>query len=215
MIRENTIHPTQLWFCTRLLITLLLRLQWTPHLHLSMSTSRLRQVCTQHQFQCLSTLRLRLQWTPHLHLSVSTFVSGEYAAPAPDDYIAPAPTVLHEIRWGAMPWGDLRSYAMWYVWVESAFGDASGTAAHLLQAGHGERFRHDCVMSRGSTRWSGRALIVACLRMKMTSWYAARGRTAACVRLITIYLACSTDVARLPWATRRVHGGRIVRGAHQ
>ena len=70
-------------------------------------------------------------------------------------------------------------------------------------------------MSRGSTRGSGRALTVACLRMKMTSWYVATGRTAACARLIASYLACSTNVARLLWATREVHGGRIVHGARQ
>ena len=45
------------------------------------------------------------------------------------------------------------------------------------------------------------------LRMKMTSWYVARGRTAACVRLIASYLACSSDDARLLW--RKVHIGRI------
>ena len=49
----------------------------------------------------------------------------------------------------------------------------------------------------------------------MTSWYVARGRTAACARLITSFLACSTDAARLLWPTREVHGGRNVHGARQ
>ena len=47
----------------------------------------------------------------------------------------------------------------------------------------------------------------------MTFWSVARGRTAACVRLTMNYLGCSTDVARLLWATQEVHSGRIVHGA--
>ena len=37
----------------------------------------------------------------------------------------------------------------------------------------------------------------------MTFWSVVRGETAACVRLTMKYLGCSTDVARLLWATQR------------
>ena len=33
--------------------------------------------------------------------------------------------------------------------------------------------------------------------------------------ILVKYLECSTDVARLLWATQEVHGGRIVHGARQ
>ena len=47
-------------------------------------------------------------------------------------------------------------------------------------------------------------------RSKMTFWSVARGRTAACVRLIAGCLACSTGVARLLWAT---HHSTVLRAA--
>ena len=72
------------------------------------------------------------------------------------------------------------------------------------------RLRKD--MGSAFDEMNGRALAVACLRMIMTSWCVAKGRTAACVRLITRYLSCSTNDARLLWATREVHGGSIVHG---
>ena len=51
-----------------------------------------------------------------------------------------------------------RSYPTWHVWVESACGDASGMAVHLLRVlqnlrGHGEGFRNVCATRRCSTRW--------------------------------------------------------------
>ena len=126
-----------------------------------MSTSRLRQVSTQHHHQFVA-LRLRLQWTLHLDLSIEHIepVPAEEVAPAPvAEYITPAPmefveAALHEID-EELCSDEIKEPC--HVARVSAPGDASGTAAHLLQTlqnlkGHGEHFRHVCVMSRGSSR---------------------------------------------------------------
>ena len=47
----------------------------------------------------------------------------------------------------------------------------------------------------------------------MTFWSVARGQSAVCVELTMNCLDCSTDAARLLWATQEVHGGRIGHGA--
>ena len=56
---------------------------------------------------------------------------------------------------------------------------------------------------------------VACLRLKMTSWYVARGWIAVCVRLIASSVTCSTNDVWLSRANREVRGGRIVHGDRQ
>ena len=72
--------------------------QWTPHLLLSVSTSRLWQVSTQHQHQ-LVALRLSLQYTLHQHLLLSTSRLRRWST----RLMRSCATMR------------LRSYAMWYV----------------------------------------------------------------------------------------------------
>ena len=73
----------------QLLITLSPRLSSErTYLHLSVSTSRLRQVCTQYQYQCLEYVCACSYCGRYAPAHV-----GEYISPAPGVYAAPVPVL--------------------------------------------------------------------------------------------------------------------------
>ena len=146
---------------------------------------------------------------------IAPALAASYGVPAPTAFAAPAPVVEHispdlatsRLRRWSLP---KQLHEIDEEICRDDFEELS-YVARMSRKRLWRRVWHGCSSPSGASKsersWRRLSKRLCCeegfdercLRTKMTFW------SVACVRLTVKYLGCSTDVARLLWATQEVH----------